>query len=115
MDYSKLEGKIITVETKAGRKDFAKVALVDPDIGITIMHPDKHYVYIFCLIMPGSPKYKNISNPLDPEVAKGFFNFICEKIEDGWLSEDDIYTHLNFYGGEYICGSHPTARSCAFN
>ena len=54
-NYEKYEGKLITYS--AGDNEYkAKVALVDADIGITIVEKDNPNRHLVCLIMPGSPK-----------------------------------------------------------
>ena len=107
-NYEKYEGKVI--KYSAGDNEYkAKVALVDADIGITIVEEDNPNRHLVCLIMPGSPKWKDEWNTKgDIEDAIENFKNTIEFIKNG------EYIAKPSSGFEAVFGSTVTSEHCAF-
>ncbi len=114
-DYSKLEGKEITIITTKNGETVEYQAVVigcDYDIGITIVKADDHNHYLFCLIGPSAPNFTDHPNALKEH--KWYFFYKVRKIKQGILSlieEDKLHKRFS----SYIPSTGPTAESCPFN
>lgn len=103
-DYSHLEGKEISYQVNGKEEYKGIIALIDPDIGITIVDKDDHENYLSCLVLPSSPKW---DASLDKEEVKKEFYEIVEMLEKGFYNVEPT-TYQTFFG------SDPTADDCAF-
>lgn len=111
-DYSKLEGKEVTVIDRFGTTK-GIVTGCDPDIGITIMDLAKKE-YKFCLIGPSASNYKHHHE----ETNKPAFNYLVEKIESG--RDISVFDFIKFCreitNDPYLQTSGiPSAASCPFS
>ena len=106
-DYSKLEGKKIIYNTGA-RLINAKVAAIDPDIGLTII--DTRGEPLACLLGPLSPQARKCKRTFPSELYRQLFQLYIEYIESG------VFDATEFKRRElgYIREETPSRDNCAF-
>ena len=106
-DYSKFEGKGILYNTGAAEIN-AKIAGIDPDIGITIV--DMNGEPLACLLGPLSPQAKKFKGPFPLKLYQQLFQFYTEYIESGVF--DAIELQLIELG--FVKEETPSRDNCAF-
>jgi hypothetical protein len=116
MDYSKLEGKIIKLDSYGEVRD-GKVALIEPNIGITIIGVDNPNHYMCCLVMPGSPKWQMLGDAENSYSAKRvevIFDAMVEGIKEGVLIGEELTELYHSFGSGGSVGGMANADNCAF-
>ena len=110
-DYSKLEGKIITLNVGRGvvLKN-VRVVGCDPDIGISLMNADTGE-YVLCSHGPMSPLLKpDVKNTRLVSHRQKLFKGIVAMIKTGTVCANTV---VNINSGCRADGK-PTAKDCAF-
>lgn len=112
-DYLKLEGKDVFVKAENETYE-GTVALIDPDIGITIVHKDRPKDYLLCLIGNSSPKFKD-GDQLKPEQTAQLFENIIEQISEGIVSMPYLVALYSKITKTYVSGFDSGDRdACPF-
>jgi len=100
-NYEQYEGKVIPYYIDGIKEHDAKVALIDADIGITIVDANDPETYLCCIVMPGSPKWSNLYNK---RIAFRNFKTVSKMVKEGRY---DVGNLGQTFG-------NPTSSSCAF-
>jgi len=104
--YEYLEGKKILYNNTETTVE-AMVALVDSDIGITIVDANNKDDYLICMSMPKSPRWKEEWNTTEEyKDSNKEFHFFVEGIKKGVIE-----LPTDFYG---LFGPNPTSAHCPF-
>lgn len=108
-DYSHLEGKEIKFKIKGSLiEKEAVVALIDKDIGITIVSKDDPEYYLACMIRPSSHKWlKSWDKALEEESERNFYKAV-KMIEEG------VYITGQLDADPHRINPIPTIDSCPF-
>jgi hypothetical protein len=102
------EGKIIRFI--AGQKEFdGLIAVFDENVGVTIVNANDKEVYLYCLKLPGSPKF--IEGPHELERAKKRLAYTIKAIEQGVFNVEEYFKETD----QFCLIQEPTAASCAFS
>ena len=100
-NYEQYEGKVIPYYIDGIKEHDAKVVLIDPDIGLTMVDSNNPETYLCCIVMPGSPKWSNLYNK---RIAFRNFKNVIKMIRKG------RYDTGNLEG----CHGDPGAVDCPF-
>lgn len=107
-NYEELSGKSLIC--RHNDKYFHVVVVgCDPDIGITIKHPDREE-YFFCLNGPLSPLYKGTY----PQCDKLIFETVASRIESGYLDLNELLAQLYAATDTVRSGGYASHDTCPF-
>ena len=100
-NYEQYEGKVIPYYIDGIKEHDAKVVLIDPDIGLTMVDSNNPETYLCCIILPSSPKWSPFYSKA---VAKSNFKTVSKMIRKGRYNTGTL-------GGVHF---NPNAADCPF-
>ena len=105
--YEYLEGKKVIYNNGIEVVTEGIVALIDADIGITIVNAHDKEDYLICMSMPRSPKWEDRWNTIEEyKESNKEFHFFVKGIKKG-----EIKLPTDFYG---LFAANPTSAHCPF-